>query len=373
MKTLLFAASLLLGARKQKTLPVSWIGISALTLLSAYAAQEGDFTYLDNGAGITITGYTGSGGPVAIPDAILGKPVTSIGDSAFSWTGLTSITIGNSVTSIGDGAFGWCFGLTTVSIGSSVASIGFAAFSFCTGLASVTIPDSVTNIGRYAFQGCTGLASVTIGNSVTCIENGTFHGCRNLTSVMIGSGVTAIATAYIQWGPMPWTVPGAFSGCTSLRTLYFLGNAPGDDSELEFEFGDRATIFYRAGATGWGSTFGGRPTVLWMPTDDLDHDRVNNLEEMLAGTDPLDAGSLLAFEGTPHPEALVEADQTAIPAGQHALYFQSIPGKRYEILSSDLLGGAWASVATVEATAVQKRVLVDKPASAAFYRIQVLP
>lgn len=44
-----------------------------------------------------------------IPDS-----VTSIGNSAFEWSGLTSITIPDSVTSIGDYAFYYCFGLTDV-------------------------------------------------------------------------------------------------------------------------------------------------------------------------------------------------------------------------------------------------------------------
>lgn len=350
---------------------VLWMAMWALTALSTSAEQEGDFAYLDNGPSITITAYTGSGGAVTIPDAILGKPITSIGDTAFSWTGVSSITIGNRVTNIEGYAFDGCINLTNVTIGNRVTTIGRAVFSGCASLASVTIPDSVTSIGQMAFQGCIGLANVTIGNSVSRLESGAFNGCQNLTSVVIGSAVTSIAIPYIHWGPMPWSVPGAFSGCTGLRTLYFLGNAPGDESELAFQFGDHATIFYRAGATGWGSTFGGRPTLLWTATDDLDHDRVNNLEEMLAGTDPLDARSLLAFESAPRPEALVEMDQTAIPAGQHALYFQSIPGNRYEILASERLGGTWASLATVDAAALQKRVLVDKPANAAFYRIQV--
>ena len=133
MKTLLSAASLFLGARKQKNLPVSWIAIWALTVLMADAAQEGDFTYRDSGASITIVEYTGSGGAVAIPDAILGKPVTSIGDTAFSWTGVTSITIGNSVTSIEGYAFEGCTGLTSVTIGNSVTNIGDGAFQDCLG------------------------------------------------------------------------------------------------------------------------------------------------------------------------------------------------------------------------------------------------
>ena len=114
-----------------------------------------DYSYTSSGTGITITGYSGEGGAITIPDEIDGLPVTSIGDYAFrGCTGLTSVTIPDSVTSIGDRAFYLCTGLTSVRIGSSVTSIGNFAFYLCTGLTSVTIPDSVTSIGDFAFRGC---------------------------------------------------------------------------------------------------------------------------------------------------------------------------------------------------------------------------
>jgi hypothetical protein len=59
--------------------------------VSVTARQYGDFIYTDNGADITITGYTASGGPVTIPGTIDGKP-TSIGGQAFvDCSGLNSI------------------------------------------------------------------------------------------------------------------------------------------------------------------------------------------------------------------------------------------------------------------------------------------
>ena len=78
----------------------------AIVLSAPPMLQAEDYTYTTNNGTITITGYTGVGGAVIIPDTINGLPVTSIGDSAFSSRdGLTSVTIGNSVTSIGDSAF----------------------------------------------------------------------------------------------------------------------------------------------------------------------------------------------------------------------------------------------------------------------------
>ena len=80
------------------------------------AAQSRDFLYESGGTrAVTITGYTGPGGAVTIPDTIEGRPVTSIGDRAFyECTGLTSVTIPNSVASVGNGAFSDCTRLTRV-------------------------------------------------------------------------------------------------------------------------------------------------------------------------------------------------------------------------------------------------------------------
>ena len=139
-----------------------------------------------DGRSITITKYSGTAATVHISARIRGLPVTSIGDSAFSYcSNLSSVTIPSSVTSIGNYAFDGCSSLPSITIPSSVTSIGDSAFSSCSSLTNITIPSSVTSIGDWAFFGCSNLTSITIPSSVTSIGYWAFFGCSNLTSVTL--------------------------------------------------------------------------------------------------------------------------------------------------------------------------------------------
>ena len=142
------------------------------------------FTLSDDDTHYSVTGYTGTATEVYIPSVYKGRPVTSIGDSAFEdHYSLTSITIPDSVTSIGYWAFEDCYSLTSIVIPDSVTSIGYRAFYDCSSLTSITIPDSVTSIGNRAFSGCSSLESITIPDSVTSIGRYAFYSCDSLETV----------------------------------------------------------------------------------------------------------------------------------------------------------------------------------------------
>ena len=206
---------------------------------------------------------------INIPDG-----VTSIGEYVFYYcTSLTDVDLPDSVTSIREAAFSTCRSLTSINIPNGVTSIGGGAFRNCTSLTSIDLPDSVTSIGYGAFEGCTSLTSVTIPDSVTYIGGSAFSGCTSLTGIHVDTnnpnyssddrGILfnkektqliqapgAIAGSYT----IPYSVTditsGAFSGCTSLTSIYFKGDAPNARDGWVF-YGVTATAYYPAGNATW--------------------------------------------------------------------------------------------------------------------------
>lgn len=132
--------------------------------------------------------------------------VTSIGDYAFSGSGIKSITIPSSVTEIGEKLFQDCSQLTTVVLPNNITSIGKSMFWGCSSLENITIPDSVTSIGSWAFAYCKSLESITIPGDVTSINAGTFFDCYKLSSVTLPNSVTSIGDE-------------VFVNCYSLRNI----------------------------------------------------------------------------------------------------------------------------------------------------------
>jgi hypothetical protein len=128
---------------------------------------------------------------ITIPDS-----VTTIGESAFSNTGIWNNASNNSVIYMGKWVVGYKGTLSgSLSLRADTIGIGDRAFYNCWGLTSITIPDGVTVIGAGAFSDCGGLTSIPIPNGVTAIGNGAFFNCTGLTSITIPDSVTTIGSS----------------------------------------------------------------------------------------------------------------------------------------------------------------------------------
>jgi hypothetical protein len=240
----------------------NWVSRSSRDREKVQKTAEG-YTYAETPYGLAITDYNGDSKRLSIPDKLNGKPVkfiaslygksltgvripdsvvsigyrafaggnpltsgaiignsvTYIGDEAFVYCQLTSVTIPNSVTSIGNSVFS-NNQLTSVTIPNSVTSIGGSAFSH-NQLTSVTIPDSVTSIGNSAFFE-NQLTSVTIGNSVTSIGNSAFCG-NKLTSITIPNSVTYIGDQSFGLRESSWR--NQLTSVTIGNSVTYIGNS----------------------------------------------------------------------------------------------------------------------------------------------------
>ena len=369
--------------------------------------------------GVLAIGEAAFGNCYGLTDMSIPDSVTRIGGKAFlGCTNLTRMAIPFSVTNIGTGPFADCKNLRTIivdprnafyagangllfdrnqttliqavntlagtyAIPDTVTEIGGSAFLGCAGLTDIAIPFSVTNIATMAFQACAGLTRITLPASVTQLGVQVFYGCVGLTNISIPQGVRSLGSDM-------------FSQCTNLTQVRFEGDAPTTGDTIFRETNPQLTVYYRAGTTGWGKSFAGRPTALWNPspsyqewaqasgltvkfpnasgeTDDADGDGMTNQAEMLAGTDPTDPRSRLAFDSAPRMNDLTDADKSLIGATELALYFQSVPGKTYGLQSVDPLGGVWQTETTVTATTTQKRVVRNRPVATRFYRLTIQP
>ena len=145
-------------------------------------------------------------GDIIIPSTVVyggnTYTVTKIGQGAFEYTHVTSVSLPNTITEIGNFAF-YCQTLKSIDLSEGVTHIGECAFAN-TIITSIRIPQSVTYIGKDAFASQT-LESVTMEEGVTYIGERAFS-TSNISSIQIPQSVIHIGQ-------------GAFADCESLSRI----------------------------------------------------------------------------------------------------------------------------------------------------------
>lgn len=130
--------------------------------------------------------------------AITFEGSVTIGDSAFTNSGITSVTGWENVISIGDNAFKNTNISGELNL-SSATTIGASAFEGCTGITGTLNLSSATRIREGAFQE-TGVKNVTFGTGVTIDggrgSDGAFAFCTSLTTVTFKGATTVGASAF---------------------------------------------------------------------------------------------------------------------------------------------------------------------------------
>jgi RHS repeat-associated protein len=249
--------------------------------------EENRYTFTTNNGTITITGYTGPGGALTIPDAITGLPVTGIGSSAFAGVSdLTSVTLPAGITTIGNGAFAGCANLASVYFLGNAPAYGLNVFTYGLVGASEAVTALEPAIVYYAPE-TTGWTS-TFGGLPTELAPGTSLSPTPVLSITRGT----TSAFSINW-------PKA-SGVVSLQTSTDLSDSQGwqDVSLAPFESQgllttlvpmDTPTRFFRpafSSGTSSASTLFDFPqlTITQPVTDFLSPFRTNAFTITLAGT-----------------------------------------------------------------------------------------
>jgi len=212
---------------------------------------------------------------VNLKELVFPDSLRIIGDYAFSFTGLTSVTIPWNLTSLGEGAFSHCYDLKqfisdenekylaydgvlyeknsslnlfcypagktdkTFEVDEAVSGINTYSFAGARNLEKVTIPKNILILQNYTFFECTNLKEINLEN-VVILENRVFDSCTSLKNVQLGSQLSSIGYSCFRLTAIEEiTLPkslyylnmSAFDSCKQLKKVIIP-----EDSFVEIDF-----------------------------------------------------------------------------------------------------------------------------------------
>ena len=189
------------------------------------------------------------------------NPDCEIGNSCFSNSQVSSITLPQGMKKLGSFVFFYCVNLTSLTLPEGMEEIGKMCFSSCN-LSTVNLPSTMVKldscalqdnpftsinlknvkiVGHQAFSQCTNLASVTSNGKLEEIDGAAFTRCPLTTAYLPEGLLTIIRNAYFRCTNLSsFTVPTTVTtitgnpcvGATSLRAFNV---APGSNYFVAYE------------------------------------------------------------------------------------------------------------------------------------------
>jgi|LauGreSBDMM110SN_4_FD.fasta_scaffold01686_4 hypothetical protein len=196
---------------------------------------------------LVITSVTDANIPASVTNSAITYTVTDISINNFTESDVVTCFIPSTVTSITDDVFNDCVVMTTITVDSeniNYSSLDGVLFnkdqtiliSYPIGKTetSYIVPNTVKTISFGSFASA-GLTSITFNDSLLIIEHDAFFN-NIFTSITIPSTVTTIQST-------------AFSDCSTLVNVYFLGNIPTFSNNVFVGISENSTAYYLNNAT----------------------------------------------------------------------------------------------------------------------------
>lgn len=118
---------------------------------------------------------------------------------------ITSVITCPTLRSIGDWAFIWA-GISTISLPETLNSIGSYTFYKASLSGTVALPDSLTQLGASAFSGCEKVEAIQIGSGLTDIPKDAFDGCKPKT-ITVNNRREDVTIPKIDGVTVTYTIP----------------------------------------------------------------------------------------------------------------------------------------------------------------------
>lgn len=156
---------------------------------------------------VTTMGYAAFQGCDALSREIDLSKLEVIPGHAFCYDpNITSVITCPTLRSIGDWAFIWA-DISTISLPETLNSIGTYTFYKASLSGTVALPDSLTQLGASAFSGCEEVNAIQIGSGLKDIPANAFAGCTNLKTITVNNRREDVTIPKIDGVTVTYTIP----------------------------------------------------------------------------------------------------------------------------------------------------------------------